>query len=305
MKTYWKITLLLVLSLCFCACTQTFYETAERDKVATIERNLIVLSSSTPAEVLVSYYDVNDAISNKLVTKTVHTPYLLEMGKAVVHYDSVDFKWRGGYCGKKHLIDGHKEFDVKKLLGAGGAEYLKLENLSDQSVKLAIVGVQKIVTTRDEERIVIESQPSPIYKGVPLLYLLKPELAPNREFYFRTVNYDGDSSDEGLEKILLYSEQLGDFSSAALPFSADKIVSLYENDSQHLYVNYFNYSFELRGERGANREFRALRERGLELFSVLQPRAVVYNNGTFPLLPLKFEGQLQRTGDRFLVKENW
>ena len=47
----------------------------------------------------------------------------------------MDYKWRGGYCGKKHLIDGHKVLNVGIILGEGGAEYLKLENRSEQVVK--------------------------------------------------------------------------------------------------------------------------------------------------------------------------
>lgn len=132
------------------------------DKVAVVGRNLVVLASDTPAEVRVSYYETSDGTSNKLVKKTIQTPYVLDMGKVVVKYDSVDYKWRGGYCGKKHLIDGHKVLNVGIILGEGGAEYLKLENRSEQVVKFAVVGVQKLVTKRDDERNVIESQPSPV-----------------------------------------------------------------------------------------------------------------------------------------------
>lgn len=49
--------------------------------------------------------------------------------------------------------------NVGIILGEGGAEYLKLENRSEQVVKFAVVGVQKLVTKRDDERNVIESSP--------------------------------------------------------------------------------------------------------------------------------------------------
>ena len=89
-----------VLLLGISSCTQTFYEDVAKDKVAVVGRNLVVLASDTPAEVLVSYYETSDGTSNKLVTKTIQTPYVLDMGKVFVKYDSVDYKWRGGYCGK-------------------------------------------------------------------------------------------------------------------------------------------------------------------------------------------------------------
>lgn len=157
MKNALVLLLVAVLLLGISSCTQTFYENAAKDKVAVVGRNLVLLASDAPAELLVSYYKTSDGTSNNLVTKTIHTPYILDMGKAVVVYDSVDYKWRGGYCGKKHLIDGYKEINVSAILGDGGAEYLKLENRSEQVVKFAVVGVQKLVTKRDDERNVIES----------------------------------------------------------------------------------------------------------------------------------------------------
>ena len=162
MKNALVLLLVAVLLLGISSCTQTFYEDVAKDKVAVVGRNLVVLASDTPAEVRISYYETSDGTSNKLVTKTIQTPYVLDMGKVFVKYDSVDYKWRGGYCGKKHLIDGHKVLNVGIILGEGGAEYLKLENRSEQVVKFAVVGVQKLVTKRDDERNVIESQPRPV-----------------------------------------------------------------------------------------------------------------------------------------------
>lgn len=56
------------------------YEDVAKDKVAVVGRNLVVLASDTPAEVLVSYYETSDGTSNKLVTKTIQTLYVLDMG---------------------------------------------------------------------------------------------------------------------------------------------------------------------------------------------------------------------------------
>ena len=180
MKTLLKVVLAVIPLVSICACTYTFFEDAERNKTAVVSRNLIVISSETPADVRVSYYEVSDGTSNKLVTKTIQTPYILDLGRVVVKYDSVNLKQRGG--GNK-VKERYKKLDVGVLLGEGGAEYLKLENLSEQPIKLAIVGTQRLVANDN----VIESQPNPIYRGVPLLYLLKPESAPNKDFYFRTI----------------------------------------------------------------------------------------------------------------------
>ena len=66
-----------------------------------------------------------------------------------------------------------------------------------------------------------------------------------------------------------------------------------------------NYSLEFVGYENENREFMALKENGLELFRVIQPHQVVYNNGTFPLLSLNLVRQQRRVGDSFLVQEDW
>lgn len=304
MKTLLKVAFAVIPLVSICACTYTFFEDAERNKTAVVSRNLIVISSETPADVRVSYYEVSDGTSNKLVTKTIQTPYILDLGRVVVKYDSVNLKQRGG--GNK-VKERYKKLDVGVLLGEGGAEYLKLENLSEQPIKLAIVGTQRLVANDN----VIESQPNPIYRGVPLLYLLKPESAPNKDFYFRTIKeYErgkgASTIKEGdAKKIALYSEQLGEFGKDVLPFSVERIVALYENDSQHLYLDYMNYSLEFVGYKNENREFMALKENGLELFRVIQPHQVVHNNGTFPLLSLNLVRQQRRVGDSFLVQEDW
>ena len=299
---------------CFCSCTRAFYEDAERSKTAMVRRNLVLLSSKSPSDFCISYYETNDGISNKLVTRTLRTPSLLDMGKAVVEYDSVVFVTQGGYCGKKYVKDAYKRLCWEKLYKEGGAEYFKLENLSGETIKLAIVGVQKLTTIRDEEYEIIARHPNPIYKGVPLLYLLKPETSPSKELYFETLKeITRDKKGElisflpgELKKIALYPDRLGDFSGADLPFNAEKIVSLYENESQHLFLTYLNYSLELEGYANENTKFRELkREDDIELFRVVKPHEVVYNQGAFPLLPLSFSGHIRGKGSNILVKEDW
>lgn len=312
MKTSNLAVSVALICACFCSCTRAFYEDAERSKTAMVRRNLVLLSSKSPSDFCISYYETNDGISNRLVTRTLRTPSLLDMGKAVVEYDSVVFVTQGGYCGKKYVKDAYKRLCWEKLYKEGGAEYFKLENLSGETIKLAIVGVQKLTTIRDEEYEIIARHPNPIYKGVPLLYLLKPETSPSKELYFETIQAhtsDGDLHSmipRGLKKITLYPDRLGDFGSDELPFSAEKIVSLYENESQHLFLTYLDYSLELKGYAKGNTQFRSLKkEKGIELFRVVKPHEVVYNHGESPLLPLSFSGHIKGKGSNILVKEDW
>ena len=247
------------------------------------------------------------------MTKTLRTPCILDMGKAIVKYDSALLKLHV-YCGKDKVKEIYKKINLTTLFGKGGAGYFKLENVSDQTIKFAIVGAQKLKTTRDDEREIIDLHPNPIYKGVPLLYLIKPETSPSKELYFETLKeITRDKKGElisflpgELKKIALYPDRLGDFNAADLPFNAEKIVSLYENESQHLFLTYLNYSLELEGYANENTKFRELkREDNIELFRVVKPHEVVYNQGAFPLLPLSFSGHIRGKGSNILVKEDW
>ena len=313
MKTLLKVALAVIPFVSLSACTYTYHEDATREKTAIIMRNLIAFSSDTPSDFKISYYEVNDGTSNKLVTKTLRTPCILDMGKAVVKYDSALLKLHV-YCGKDEVKEIYKKINLTTLFGKGGAGYFKLENVSDQTIKFAIVGAQKLKTTRDDEREIIDLHPNPIYKGVPLLYLIKPETSPSKELYFETLK-EITRDKKGklisflpgeLKKIALYPDRLGDFSAADLPFNAEKIVSLYENESQHLFLTYLNYSLELEEYANENTKFRELkREDGIELFRVVKSHEVVYNQGAFPLLPLSFSGHIRGKGSNILVKEDW
>ncbi len=116
---------------CFCSCTRAFYEDAERSKTAMVRRNLVLLSSKSPSDFCISYYETNDGISNRLVTRTLRTPSLLDMGKAVVEYDSVVFVTQGGYCGKKYVKDAYKRLCWEKLYKEGGACLLYTSDAAD------------------------------------------------------------------------------------------------------------------------------------------------------------------------------
>lgn len=300
MRSFYFVAIIAILLLGLGACARLTQEDIEQDKTVILPRNLILISSEMPAEVRVSYYEVSDGTSNKLVTKILQTPCVFDMGKAIVRYDSIHRGLKDPCSGKLAVKDVYKRVRSSSLLDAGGAAYFSLENLSEQTLRLAIVGVQKLVTTRDDELNVIASHPSPIYKGVPLLYLLYPTTAPNKTLYFE---HSQDSKSE-FAKIEFYSNQLGVFGSTALPFSIDKILSLYENESQHLHFSYVSYSNELLGKTSLYPEFQFLKENNVCLFRRIQPKEMLRNSGEFPLLPIDFETQRGLHWTSFIV-ENW
>ncbi len=311
MRIWLKLVLAAISFVTMNACTYSYVEDVARNKTAIVTRNLMAFSSETPTDFKISYYVADGGTSNKLETTTLRTPCVLDMGKVVLKYDSVVRKLHVTF-GKDKVKDHYKQITLTTLFGEYGAGYFKLDNLSKQTIKFAIVGVQKLETYRDGGREMIDSHPNPIYKGVPLLYLLKPEQAPSKDLYFATLKYQtrkgglSSSLDGDPKGILLYPDRLGSFTSSELPFSAEKIVSLYANESQHLYLSYSNYSLELVGYENENERFRGLKDKNIRLFREVKPLEVVYNRGTYPLLPIGFGNYLQEeNGREILVSEQW
>lgn len=291
MSNHLKIIFMLVLGISINACqTKTYFEDVSFDKKTVVERNIVLFTSEVPSKLRISYYETVNGIDNVLVTKTIQTPYALDMNNAVIKYDSLNF-YRSP---KKTLIKGVRKF--KHNFDEGGAEYLKIENLSNQEIKYALVGTEKLQTQKniDANKEVIISHPKPLYKGIPLLYLLKPELAPNKDLYFEAIeDYEktGGKISVGktsLRKIALYENRLGEVKDSELPFSIDKILSIYENESEKLFLGYSDYSLELLGVKNANEKYRNLVQ-DKKNWSILAPNAKFMNNGKIHILSITFD----------------
>ncbi len=290
MKKIYKLTLVLIFLISTNACTKTEYEEISLNKTVITNRNIIIISSNTPANIRISYCKTDNGISNKLIEDTIRTPYVLEMKNAIIEYDSLDFVSKSFL--QHRFIKGVRK--IKHNFDEGGAEYICLENLSNQTIKFAVIGTQRLETKKNDDNnfTMIDLYPKPIYKGVPLLYLLKPELAPNKDLYFNAIeNYnkkdDMVSFKSTEKKIELYTDKLGNFKNKDIPFSIDQILSIYENESNQLFFDYVNYSLELLGVDNANEEYKSfLKSKNIKMFNILLPNKTFYNKGTVPILPL-------------------
>ncbi len=172
-------TLLALICMSTSACTKLYDRMATADKRAPVARNILLFSSETPADIRIAYYATEDGQTNRLIEREVQTPYVLELEDAVATYNSIDIYAGNNLC---------KRWDrtlrsYKQTRDHDGPEYLRVENLSDQMVKLAAIDVQELKTewVPEYKETVIRSHPIPLYRGVPLLYLLKPERAPGNE----------------------------------------------------------------------------------------------------------------------------
>ncbi len=285
-----KISLLLSIVLSSNACQDyTFSREIEKGKSYLIPHNLIVFNSSAskePVKLRVSYSIKNSNTENKTIEKIVTLPYVLEMEDVIMKYDSLNLMV-GGRGGKESVLGGARHIQHNYL--KGGSDYFRVENLSNQEVEFAIIGNQKLVL---ENGNMIKSHPNPIYRGVSLLYLLKPNLSPNKDLFFsaaRTYKDGGASQSSILRKISLKPNLLGEFNDKDLPFSIKKILDIYRNHSNNLYLDYFLWSTEALGINNENKDFQALIEfHKKKLYGKIKANETLINKGELPILALEF-----------------
>ncbi len=293
-----RLTTLLVLTLLVGAssCTKVIHEVATRNKRAPLARNILLFSSETPADIRIAYYATEDGVTNRLIEKEVQTPYVLELEDAVAIYDSMDV-YVGNNLWKCYNDDNFRRY--KQTREHEGPEYLRVENLSDQVVKLAAIDAEELKTewVPEYEETVIERHPLPLYRGVPLLYLFMPDRAPGRELgYVAMTEYEhserGIHTAKAIKSIPLFPDRLGDFTAADLPFSMERIMELYEREMAHLLVSYKHYSIvEQLGVSGIefqNAFAERLRFKRVEAVTRIAPHSTLTNEGNVPILAIDF-----------------
>ncbi len=281
-----KVLLLLSIMLSSNACqTRTFFEEVQKDKFKSFDRNIIIFYSEHPSKLNISYSKKKDEKNNIVVEEEVITPCVWDMTEVIVRYDSLNFV----QSSRHKVLGGGRR--IKHNFELLGAEYLHIKNYSDQDVEFAIIGRQKLVL---ENVNMIKSHPTPIYRGVPLLYLLKPNLSPNRDLFFeaaKSYKQKGGlvSSESYLRKISLKPNLLGEFNSKDLPFSIKKILGIYKNQSSNLYLDYFRCSLESLGMANENIYYQELwGTYKKKLYGKIKANETLINKGELPILALEF-----------------
>lgn len=104
------------------------------------------------------------------------------MGPALVAYDSLNM------TSGKRVIRGLKR--IRHDYSEYGAEYLQIQSLAETTLSLAVIGRQELkkstcVDSQNTE--LVQSFPQPIYKGVPIIYLISPSEAPKTSICYHAV----------------------------------------------------------------------------------------------------------------------
>ena len=259
MKNLFLKTLVLFtfLTNVFMTCSKPEIETATSNKSKVLKHNYIVVNSvdNSPAEVEVSYsVFINGNAENIVKTERKTTPFIIGGEEVKVVYDSLLFVH--GTTRRFH------QNELKRNYTPRGADYLSIKNLSSVAIEYAVVGNQKLEFLSANEianssDIVNKNQidktkvvkylsgAAPVYKATSVLYLIKPELAPQTTVYVTKGIYAPDGGVSGREAVAvpLKTPNFGEIV-ANTPFSVAEVLSLYKQEYTYgntLYPNYDAY----------------------------------------------------------------
>ena len=238
-------------------CTKIEEEVIENIKTNSLKHNYIVVNSvdNSPAEVEVSYsVFVEGNTENIVKTERKTTPFIIGGESVQVNYDSIVYIWH------KKFHDYQRK--LKRNYTPRGADYLSIKNLSSVAIEYAVVGNQKleflsaneianssdIVNKNQIDKTKVVKYPSgaaPVYKATSVLYLIKPELAPQTTVYVTKGIYAADGGVSGREAVAvpLKTPNFGEIV-ANTPFSVAEVLSLYKQEYTYgntLYPNYDAY----------------------------------------------------------------
>lgn len=259
MKNLFLKTLVLFtfLTNVFMTCSKPEIETATSNKTKVLKHNYIVVNSvdNSPAEVEVSYsVFINGNAENIVKTERKTTPFIIGGEEVKVVYDSLLFVH--GTTRRFH------QNELKRNYTPLGADYLSIKNLSSVAIEYAVIGNQKLEFSSADEianssDIVNKNQidktkvvkylsgAAPVYKATSVLYLIKPELAPQTTVYVTKGIYAADGGVSGREAVAvpLKTPNFGEIV-ANTPFSVAQVLSLYKQEYTYgntLYPNYDAY----------------------------------------------------------------
>ena len=238
-------------------CTKIEEEVIENIKTNSLKHNYIVVNSvdNSPAEVEVSYsVFINGNAENIVKTERKTTPFIIGGEEVKVVYDSLLFVH--GTTRRFH------QNELKMNYTPLGADYLSIKNLSSVAIEYAVIGNQKLEFSSANEianssDIVNKNQidktkvvkylsgAAPVYKATSVLYLIKPELAPQTTVYVTRGIYAPDGGVSGREAVAvpLKTSNFGEIV-ANTPFSVAQVLSLYKQEYTYgntLYPNYNAY----------------------------------------------------------------
>ena len=218
-------------------CTKGDMRLIAKGKRIVLNHNYMAIRAQDGSAVQVrlrySVYDTYQGV-NRVKDTTCETPCLVGGEPVQVLYDSMGY-WFGSIYNMRYQHSYRKRY---MEYAPREADYWEVENLSTTPLEYCIVGNEpfEFRTSFDSKSspgekfgpvlppYVVNHNPSPIYRKAPMLYLLMPDLAPQRDYLVFT-----DDESEALQSVPLRRGQMGDVKEG-LPLSIDSAMALYRAD---------------------------------------------------------------------------
>ncbi|MDO5105504.1 hypothetical protein [Capnocytophaga sp.] len=264
-KIIFKLLVFIAITISFQgSCSKPEDAIVQVGKTKVIKHNYIVVNSvsNAPVQVEVKYsVFVAENSQNIIKTETFTTPFVIGGEEVKVVYDSIQT------IHNKRVVSGYTS--LKRDYTPKGGEYLSIKNLSSETLEYCIIGNNKI-TFDDINN--VKTNPLPVYKGTPVLFLLKSNEAVYDSIF--VAKYEGSAVHR--KRITLKKPILGDITLTA-PYSLQEIISLYKQEASGgntLFLSLEDY-VNNRGSMGKNK-----------LFGQISPNETLNNAGQIWFLNL-------------------
>lgn len=279
------------LALCFLAvllvaCPEGHSEIAGLNKTGIFQHNYIAMATSdgTPAEFEISYSVLGQNGANEVKTEKRYTPCLIGGENVLATYDSIL-----NIFSKKTaetLLALNRNFREE------GADFLSIRNLSFSVIEYAVIGNQSLtfrhpssldnlynfsnnIDEKDKGK-VVRISPTPIHHdGVPVLYLLKPELAGMDSYY--VISNIGPC--DGGEVELIAGTYAKRIEIGTTTYNIREVLDFYRKEYEvgnQLFSNYQDYDSKCPKYRGL---FHLSTKLPMKIYGEIQPYQLLKNSG--------------------------
>ncbi|MGE9515996.1 MAG: hypothetical protein ACQPRH_01465 [Solitalea-like symbiont of Tyrophagus putrescentiae] len=234
---------------CIMGCYPVVNKIVAADQKLTVQHNYMAITAKDSAQVDIEVsYAVLDNDTNKTVVKKLKTPCLIGGEDVMIHYDVIETTKNGKYLYTSCKV---KRDSVYKQAGD-----ITIKNLSDKPLEYAVMNnipirflskkqlavhkfanadiikdSTKVFTAADNIRI------GPIYKWTPIIYLIKPELAPNIVCYAGEIFVGGSHKKIYVKEIPLKNPHFGE-AIITNPYSIEQMMELYRDKQNELFETY-------------------------------------------------------------------
>lgn len=290
------------------SCNKEDDETILETKSKLFAHNYVLVNTldGSPAQVEVSYSVYTNLSGGNIVKKeTLNTPFVIGGEQVMVKYDSLFTDYGGSQMFLNNKL--RKEYSEK------GADHLVIKNLSGAALHYAVVGNRKLTYFSENElkrnpeignknqvdiTKILKDYPQPIYKATPVLYLFKPELAPQTDvfvYWERIIGRNSYDYNAYVKKFQLKTPTFGELT-LATPMSIPEVLDLYKDEftnADKLFIDYAEYHANTLG--AANRSLKPNYQNHLvKWYGTIPAGATFENNGQLWFVNTK-DGDTGRT----------